>query len=111
MGKFSLSAMWDKRQKDILFRYPRRCDGALLNNVLCSKRPSIDIGADIGIKFDDSFVEELEKRGYDIKTIYFKIMVKKEPKARAKAQHPTKAMVATLASASSDPNCEYATSP
>jgi hypothetical protein len=34
-----------------------------------------------------------------------------ELKAAPEIQHTTKAMVAPLASASSDPNCEYATSP
>ena len=85
MGKYSLSLMWDKRQKDFLIRFPRKCDGALLHSVICSKRPEInfDENRTYPISFSDSLIEELDKRGYDTKTLYLKVMMKRE-KAAAK---------------------------
>lgn len=50
-----------------------RCDRALVMNAFTSQRPFLDHAARMGIGFSDSFVVELEKRGYDISTLRFSI--------------------------------------
>lgn len=49
-----------------------KCDSRLLYYMLCSHRYSYDG------KIESSFVEELEKRGYDLTTFKFSIQKKKE---------------------------------
>lgn len=62
-----------------------RCDGALLHYAFGSKRARPARTEDerkvsySGVVFDDSFIEELEKRGYDISTFKFSIMKKEQP--------------------------------
>jgi hypothetical protein len=48
-----------------------RCDRALVMQAFTSKVMRQDWNDDFAIKFDDSFVEELDKRGYDTSTIRF----------------------------------------
>lgn len=55
-----------------------RCDRALVMNAFTSQRPFLDHTARIGIGFSDSFVVELENRGYDISTLRFSIERKVE---------------------------------
>lgn len=50
-----------------------RCDRALVMNVFTSQRPFLGSSARIGIAFADSFVVELENRGYDISTLRFSV--------------------------------------
>lgn len=50
-----------------------RCDRALVMNVFTSRRPFLDHKSSMGIGFSDSFVDELENRGYDISTLRFSI--------------------------------------
>lgn len=50
-----------------------RCDRALVMNAFTSKRCHPDFKSPAGVVFDDSFVVELEKRGYDISTLRFSI--------------------------------------
>jgi len=63
-----LYARWSKKLKDIIYFFPSRPDGNLLNNILTSKRHH---------SFDEaeypSFIEELEARGYDLTTLKFSI--------------------------------------
>lgn len=60
----------------------RRCDGALLNYVFTQKRLRLVYGDEqkqnggLNWKFDSSFLEELESRGYDITTLKFSIQRK-----------------------------------
>ncbi|MDD2341554.1 MAG: hypothetical protein PHV54_01515 [Tolumonas sp.] len=49
-----------------------RCDRALVMNLFSSKSKGIDLSTGKVI-FGDSFLEELEKRGYDTRTIKFSI--------------------------------------
>lgn len=49
-----------------------KCDRALVLNQFTSKQMSFDWGKNKPI-FNDSFIDELEKRGYDTKTIKFSI--------------------------------------
>jgi len=89
MGKHNidkLSLIWDKRQKDFVFKYPRRCDGALIVHHICGdvlkhvmpgeKKPPFNFE-----KFN--LVEELERRGYDTTTIKFSIELKAENSVKA----------------------------
>lgn len=76
-----LSLIWDKRQKDFVFKYPRRCDGALIVNhiagdVLKYVMPSEKPAPYNFRKFN--LVEELESRGYDITTLKFSVELKPE---------------------------------
>lgn len=77
-----LSLIWDKRQKDFVVKYPRRCDGALIVNTLLSDvlRWCLPDQADNkGYPYNwkkENLKEELEKRGYDLETIRFSIELK-----------------------------------
>ena len=84
MAKYNeekLSIIYDKRQKDFIVKYPRRCDGNLalthlVGNILKYKIPIA--GVEYPYNFDKTnFIEELEKRGYDPKTLKFSIELKK----------------------------------
>lgn len=59
-----LTARWSKRERDVLYHYPRSCDGHLLHGAF--GRPMAD-GDGM------SLIEELEKRGYDLTTLRFSI--------------------------------------
>lgn len=78
--KEKLSIIYDKRQKDFVVKYPKRCDGALalhhlIGDKLVYKLPDENTRYPYNwIK--ENFVEELEKRGYDTKTIKFSIELK-----------------------------------
>lgn len=79
-NKRKLSVIYDKRQKDYVVKYPRRCDGALVihhlvGDILKYKIPDEENKYPYNwIK--DNFIEELEKRGYDITTFKFSIELK-----------------------------------
>ena len=49
-----------------------RCDRALVMNAFTSKQQRTDLKTMKPV-FDDSFIDELEKRGYDIDTLRFSI--------------------------------------
>ena len=84
MGKYNekkLSVIFDKRQDDFVVKYPRSCDGALaihhlVNDTLEYRIPSKE--KEYPHNFEvTNFIKELEKRGYDIKTLKFSIQLKK----------------------------------
>jgi len=84
MGKYNenkLSVIFDKRQNDFVVKYPRSCDGALaihhlVNDTLEYRIPSKE--REYPHNFEvTNFIKELEKRGYDIKTLKFSIELKK----------------------------------
>lgn len=86
MSKYNenkLSVIYDKREQDFVVKYPRRCDGALTIDWLCGnilkwKLPTKDSGLRYPYNWEEmNFVKELEKRGYDPKTIRFSIELKK----------------------------------
>ena len=80
-NKEKLSLIYDKRQKDFVVKYPRNCDGNLLmshilNNILKWRIPTEK--KPYPHNWDaTTFIEELEKRGYDPKTLKFSIELKK----------------------------------
>lgn len=51
------------------------CDARLLHSTLSNKRLTLDF-PNAGHKFEQSFVDELEERGYDITTLRFSIQKK-----------------------------------
>ena len=56
-----------------------RCDRALFFNTLCSKRMKMNWSKNKP-EFEQSFLEELEERGYDIDTLKISVKLKKENK-------------------------------
>lgn len=82
-----LGCRWSKRERDLLIDYPRSPDGAMLHNYLANARfvdggkladaiadghhPRLALHVD-GVQ-GPSLVEELQRRGYDIKTLRFRI--------------------------------------
>lgn len=57
--KTHLYCKWSKKEKDLMFHFPRSCDAHFLRDVLSKK-----------------VTDELELRGYDIKTLKFSIAKK-----------------------------------
>jgi hypothetical protein len=82
MKNNKLTLIYDKRQKDFVVHYPARCDGALIFNHFLQDNLSWrfpDKTNDYPFNFvKENFMDELEKRGYDIKTLRFSIELKKE---------------------------------
>jgi len=83
MGKHNenkLSVIWDKRQKDFVVKYPRKCDGALAIHHLVGNMLMWDMTKALKREFmchrTENFKEELEKRGYDLSTLKFSIKLK-----------------------------------
>jgi hypothetical protein len=84
-----LKAQWGKERynnPDLHYAWGKgigKCDAHLLHNVLTSKRQSVDYDAPLGsprflwTKYEPSFIEELELRGYDIATLKFSIQKKR----------------------------------
>ena len=84
-----LTVRWNKRERDFHISYPRRCDGHLASAVLFNKRMhplfSQRKPGDPPWGFDPSFIEELESRGYDTKTLRFSVELRvKEPEKEKK---------------------------
>lgn len=75
-----LSLIYDKREKDFVVKYPRRCDGALIMNTLVNDRMIWCVTSEDNPRnwVMENISEELEKRGYDLTTIKFSIELKKE---------------------------------
>lgn len=75
-----LSIIFDKRANDFIVKYPRKSDGNLamhhiLDDVLKHVMPS---KKEAPYNFEVfNFIKELEKRGYDTKTLKFSIELKK----------------------------------
>ena len=77
-----LSVIWDKRQKDFVVKYPRRCDGAFAIHHLCNDSlkwimPNKEKGYPHNYEIEN-FVKELEARGYDLTTLRFSIELKED---------------------------------
>lgn len=76
-----LSVIFDKRQKDFVFKYPRRCDGALAINHICGDvlKHVMPHKKEYPFNFEVfNFIKELESIGYDPSTLRFSIELKKE---------------------------------
>jgi hypothetical protein len=74
--KRQLRAYWSKRENDLVFYHPtQKADGHLLYGVLACERQRHDWHTGKPV-YDPSFVEELEKRGFDIKTLRFSVELK-----------------------------------
>lgn len=68
-SKKKLTAKWSKRQKDVVFYHPTdRSDGYLLYWLLSVAHGNEKL----------SFLDELERRGYDITTLKFSVCKKEE---------------------------------
>lgn len=97
--KIELKACWSKKENDIMIHYPCGSDGHFLNNLLNGLRLSPYSKTDaerlkkggnkmnfwcdsynqyLGIYEIETFIEALDKRGYDLKTLKFSIKKKKE---------------------------------
>lgn len=80
MGENALKVKWSKREKDLLIYYPRGSDGALISSILLDTVyhwGGIDGKYKGWLNYEKfNLVEELEKRGYDIKTLKFEIKLK-----------------------------------
>jgi hypothetical protein len=79
----TLSAYWSPRENDFVFRHPpgvqTRASAHLLHVVLNTDRPRVDCSGDgRQIVWDPSLVKELDRRGYDVKTLRFSIMKKEK---------------------------------
>jgi hypothetical protein len=76
-----LSLIWDKRQKDFVVKYPRRCDGALILHKIVGDMLTWDLNKTIARENPNYRVEnlkdELESRGYDLTTLKFSVELKK----------------------------------
>lgn len=83
-----LSAYWSKRERDIMLDGPRSPDRHLLHNYLSNVRPVDGMKLAEVLKREGgspalavhahgvqgaSLIEELERRGYDIKTLRFRV--------------------------------------
>lgn len=62
-----LRVTWSRRQRDHVFHYPSSPDGHLTNGVLCSKRRRSEW------PWDQSFMDELVVRGYDVTTFRMRV--------------------------------------
>lgn len=78
-----LKVKWSKREEDLIIKYPRRCDGALINYLFGDilRWAGID-GKDKGwLNYETfNFLKELEKRGYDLTTLKFEVKLKNDVK-------------------------------
>lgn len=79
-----LSVIYDKKQKDFVVKYPKKCDGALaldhlVGDILKFRIPDNEHPRPFNFA-SENFIKELEKRGYDPSTLKFSIELKKENK-------------------------------
>lgn len=78
-GKLSLC--WSKRHNDFMVNFPRKPDGGLVMSHLIGNYERFDLTKWLdGTKppsDTENFIKELERRGYDPKTIKFSIELKK----------------------------------
>ena len=64
----TLYCRWSKRENDLLYHYPQTSDGSVLAMFFESLRTQVTTD-----KVETSLREELDKRGYDLKTLKFSI--------------------------------------
>jgi hypothetical protein len=79
----TLRARWSKRERDILYSYPRHgSEGAILHHHFSILRdPELRV-ADYYRPAGKTLIEELEARGYDITTLKFSIKLKASSASR-----------------------------
>ena len=77
-----LIVRWDEKEQDFIVFYPRPSDGGLAINHLVGDILKYRIPIDdyeYPINYDKTnFKDELEKRGYDVKTLRFEISLKEQ---------------------------------
>jgi len=76
-----LSLIYDKRQKDFIVKYPRRCDGNMVLNTLLGDILKHVMPSEKSPPYNFNvfnFRDELEKRGYDVKTLKFSVIKKED---------------------------------
>ena len=78
-GHDKLRYRWSAKLRDFLISYPRSPDGHLVHGIFGCKRLSRDYAGPgaASFAFDPSFIDELEKRGYDLTTLRFEVRLKK----------------------------------
>lgn len=69
-NKFKLMLSYSKKERDIVIKYPSRYDGHLAHGAFYGKQYNR-----IKEFYDESFIEELIKRGYNIETLKFSIEI------------------------------------
>lgn len=74
----TLYIRWSKKENDVTYCYPSSPDGRLLHYYMGSPKMTVDTSPDnpYGYTWLPSLLEELEKRGYDLKTLKFSIKKK-----------------------------------
>lgn len=76
----TLFARWSKRERDILYSYPRSCDGHWLFGWMVGARMPPAFGdGNWPRKWpenEQSFLKELEERGYDITTLRISVKLR-----------------------------------
>ncbi len=71
-----LKVTWSEAQNDFVVAYPKaKCDGHLAYGVFFNQRFSYSFKDGLPT-FDPAFVDELESRGYDTKTLSFSVKLK-----------------------------------
>jgi nitrate reductase beta subunit len=78
--KNKLRVKWSKKENDFLIYYPRKCDGHLINDRLLGSRLIYNMFKESKYEKEISLVDELERRGYNLKTMKFEISLKDEEK-------------------------------
>jgi hypothetical protein len=78
-----LKVKWSKRENDFLVYYPRRCDGALIQQKLFTEQMLFDFdkykdAIRMPYKMEENFINEVERRGYDKTTLKFEIRLKSD---------------------------------
>jgi hypothetical protein len=91
--KKELKACWSKREGDVMIHYPNKPDGCWLHDMLNTKRLRSgstkdytyaeritiqDWNTNLCIYEGKSFLQELEERGYDVKTLKISVRRKEE---------------------------------
>jgi len=81
----TLLVRWDKSEGDFKVWYPNRCDGGFVIEHICGEHTQV--GRQIcdschhqnsHAGWEETFLKELEKRGYDLTTLRFTIKRKKQ---------------------------------
>lgn len=77
-----LSIIYDKKQKDFVIKFPRKCDLHLIMNHILKDvflwDPKKMLNWEKYQYNEFNLTEELEKRGYDLKTLKFSIELKSD---------------------------------
>lgn len=68
--KHKLVMEWSNKENDFIIHYPARADGSFLHSALAA--PTF---CNISKNYEDSVVKQLQKRGYNVKTLKFSVEI------------------------------------